>query len=134
MHKTQQAVENALILTYRKVKAMNSSSKRMGVRDIAGLFINFYYQHLGIHGGLCTSDITVSYRDDIILFECRESNWQVESMEVSNILKQMTPGNFYSLWLRAEFENPNDGYDSAASTVISVEHFLKQREKSQSII
>ncbi len=120
-------LERALIRTYRKVREKPNLTNS----EIVGLFVNFYYAEYGIHGGLDTRGFTVTRKDDIICItmSSRPSYYKV-SKYLYDELNDIKPGEFYSLWLRASFEDPNkECYgDPALKCVISVDSFLKDRE------
>lgn len=127
---TREAVENALILTYYKMR----QGQTLRTEEIAGLFVNHYYQQKKIHHGIDTRCISIIKHDEkIIVFQARESTWYSEQSEIAEVLKTMTPSDFYALYLRASFEHPNkDAYDSnVVRNVISVEHYLKAKNLNQ---
>lgn len=122
-------LERALIRTYRKIRV----NPKLLNSEIAGLFVNFYYAECGIHGGLDTRGFTIVRHDDIIcIVMSTRSTWYEVSNTVYEELKNLTPADYYALYLRSSWEDPNNECygEPATKCVISVAQYIKSFENA----
>jgi hypothetical protein len=119
-------LERALIRTYRKLREKPTLTNA----EIAGLFVNFYYAETSTHGGLDTRGFTIVRKDNIVCIALSSrSSYFEQSASLYDELLDLKPSDFYALYLRASFEDPNnESYgDPALKCVLNVQEYLKYK-------
>lgn len=110
-------LERAIIRTFKKLREMYDEynqlipSKLMSVNEMCGIFINFCYAEYGIHNGLNTSYINMmgSSMGWKIWFNDQSKYYRTEfSKLIDEALCEIDECEFYTLWLRASWEDPKN--------------------------
>lgn len=110
-------LERAIIRTFKKLREMYDENgeyikeKMLSPSEMCGIFVNFCYSEYGVHAGLNTTYINVYKLGPTwkIWFNDKRQYYRTEfSNLIDEALSELQDYEFYSMWLRASFENPKD--------------------------
>lgn len=110
-------LERAIIRTFKKLREMYDENgeyikeKMLSPSEMCGIFVNFCYSEYGVHAGLNTTYINIYKPGPTwkIWFNDKRQYYRTEfSNLIDEALSELQDHEFYSMWLRASFENPKD--------------------------